>query len=359
MGCVIPRIAVAGPRADDRVMWFDRFDRGTWLWGSIVIGFVLLVGLVFFGGQTSRILSTVGGSIPAQPVEIVGSGVGSDTSGSGTGAGSGTSGSGTAGQGAPVEVVLDAARSELLVIKTGTISLKVEDVAAALTATASRIAALGGYVAGSEQTGKGDDVTASVTYRIPSERWDDALAAVRSIGLEVVDEKTSTEDVTGKVVDLGARIANLEATERALQAIIGRATKISDVLAVQAELTKVRGDIERATAEKHHLSEQAALSTLTVGFGLPPKPAVVVSQQRFDPQTQVDRATATLVDILQSLAVAGIWFAIVWLPILLALGFVTVIATFVYRRGPWRGDGPKGGPQPPAPPIDAPASLAG
>ena len=336
----------------------SRFDRGTLLWGSIVVGFVILVGLLFLGGQTSKILSTVGASIPAAPVGNDGSGTGgSDTTGSDT-TGSGTNGSGDQG-GETVAIVLDASRTDLLVIKTGTMSIQVRDVPAALTTAAARLGGMGGFVAGSEQTGAGDDVRASVTYRIPAARWEEALGAVRSIGIDVVDEKTSTEDVTGKVVDLGARIANLQATERALQAIMARATKIADVLAVQAELTKVRGDIEQAAAEKQHLSEQAALSTLTVDFGLKPKPAVVVSQKKFDPQTQVDRATARLVEILQALATAGIWFGIVWLPILLALGLMSLIAILVYRRLRPAQAPPRTGAPPPAPPIDAPPSLAG
>lgn len=247
----------------------------------------------------------------------------------------GTDGTGT--------VVLDAARPELLVIKTGTLDLQVEAVDKAVSAAAGAIEALGGYVSGSEQAGDGENVTATITYRIPADRWEDALAALRALALKVVAEKTGTQEVTGQVVDLRARIANLQATERALQSIMTQATKISDVLAVQAELTKVRGEIEAATAQKQHLEEQAAFSTLTAQFSLRPEPAVIASQKKFDPKTEVDRASASLVEVLQGLATAGIWFGIVWLPILLVLGLVTlVVGVVVRRRLPRRG--PDAGP---------------
>ncbi|MES2210209.1 MAG: DUF4349 domain-containing protein [Chloroflexota bacterium] len=241
-------------------------------------------------------------------------------------------GTDTSGDTGTRERVFDAARPDLLIIKTGTMDLQVKDVGVASGAAASAIGALGGYISGSQQFGDGDGVTAAVTYRIPSDRWDEALAAMRSLAIKIVKESTQTEDVTGQVVDLSARITNLKATERALQAIMTQATKISDVLAVQAELTKVRGDIEQATGEKQHLQEQASYSTLTVTFGLQPTAAVVISQQKFDPKDQVDRATASLVDILQGLATAGIWFAIVWLPILVVLGLFAVIAFAILRR---------------------------
>src|SRR5207244_4226025 len=94
-----------------------------------------------------------------------------------------------------------------------------------------------------------DAATASITFRIPATRWDEALAALRGMAVKVVDEHSTTEDVTTQVVDLAARIANLQATEHALQGIMDRARAIKDVLAVQEQLTEVRGEIEQMTAE--------------------------------------------------------------------------------------------------------------
>src|SRR5262245_34566446 len=147
-------------------------------------------------------------------------------SGSNAGGGPGTSG-------APV---LDAARRDLLVIKTGTMSIEVEDVDRAVGGVTSEITALGGYVSGSSQAGAGQDVSASVTYRVPADRWDEALVAVRTLAATVVAEQTQSEDVQAQVVDLGARVKNLEATERAVQAVMDRATTIDDILNVQQEL---------------------------------------------------------------------------------------------------------------------------
>jgi Domain of unknown function (DUF4349) len=257
--------------------------------------------------------------------------------------------------------VLDAARPELLIIKTGTLELQVEAVDAAVTAAAAKITALGGYVSGSEQVGAGEKVTATITYRIPAEAWDDAINGLKGLAIKVVLEQTGTEDVTGQVVDLRARITNLQATEKALQAIMAQATKISDVLDVQAELTKVRGEIEQATAEKQHLEAQAAYSTLSVRFGLEPEPAVLASQKKFDPGNEIDQASARLVEILQGLATAGIWFGVVWLPILLVLGIVgLVVVVVVRRRIPGRAEDGWGGPgTPPELPSEPAGSAAG
>ena len=290
---------------------------------TVLVAVGLLVVGCAGGSAAGPILSTVGSAVDGGrgPAASAGPASGPDDNGTGSSGGNGNE-----------QRLYDAARPDLLIIKTGTMDLQVKDVEVAANAAASAIKALGGYVSASQQTGDGDGLTASVTYRIPSDRWDAALTAMRALAIKIVNESTQTQDVTGQVVDLTARITNLKATEHALQGIMTKATKITDVLSVQAELTTVRGDIEQATAERQHLQEQASFSTLTVGLGLQPTAAVVISQQKFDPKDQVDRATASLVDILQGLATAGIWFAIVWLPILVFLGILAVIAWVILRR---------------------------
>ena len=221
--------------------------------------------------------------------------------------------------------------SDALIIKTGSLDLRVADLNAVLAQASARITGLGGYASASQRQGDAENASATVTYRIPADRWDEALAALRGLADKVLDESTQTADVTGQVVDLGARISNLQASEQALRAIMARATEIKDVLTVQTELTNVRGQIEQLAAEKKHLEEQAAFSTLAVSYVLKPDP-VVTAQQGFDPTNEIEHASGSLVEVLQALATAGIWLAIVWLPILVGVAIVAVICVAIGRR---------------------------
>lgn len=310
--------------------------------GALTLGTVaVLAAVVFMGSQVSGILSTVGSSVGApyqgeygdsgDEPEDAGQQPGDDGAGSG-----GDDGSGPYGGPGPVAadngVVLAVPRDELLVIKTGRMTIQVADVTAGLTAATDAMGGIGGYASGSKRAGTGEDLRATVTFRIPSAAWDAALNALRRTG-EVLDEETTTEDVTTKVVDLGARIRNLQVTEQALQSIMDKASVIKDVLTVQEQLTETRGQIEQLTGEKAHLEEQAAFSTMTVTFQLQPAPAVVVAQTTgFDASKEVDGATAKLIRAAQRVARAAIWFGIVWLPILLVLAIGVAIAFFIGRR---------------------------
>jgi hypothetical protein len=221
--------------------------------GIAVIAVLVIVfaSLLAGGGPTPRILSTVGSAVGAGDVQSgAGSGSGStDTTGSGgdpanpSGDTSGEAQVANAAVGPPA----------LPIVRTGTLDLEVGSLASSVAAAGSVVSVAGGYVSGSDEAAAGDKATASVSYRIPASAWDATLDGIRRVATTVRHQQVTSEEVSGQVVDLGARILNLRATEAALQAIMARASKISDVLDVQKQVTDTRGEIERLVADKTHL----------------------------------------------------------------------------------------------------------
>jgi hypothetical protein len=166
----------------------------------------------------------------------------------------------------------------------------------------------------------------------------------------VVTEHTEAVEVTGQVVDLEANIANLKASETALQGIAEKATKISDVLEVEAQLTSTRGQIQTLEAQLKDLNDRSSYAAMTVDYNVPVV-AVQVASKGWDPAMVVDEAAATMVSVLQSLGTAGIWFLIVWLPIILVVGALTIAIVWIARRLGSRRDTPVS--PPPAPIAEA------
>ena len=242
-----------------------------------------------------------------------------------------------------------AAVDDAKIIRTGTMSIEVSDVGAALRTARDAIVGLGGYVGASTTSNDGDRPSAQITYRIPAAKWEsalDLLSGLNGLTTKVVTEHTEAVEVTSQVIDLQARIANLRASETAFQGIAAKATKISDVLEVQGQLTQTRGEIETLTAQLKDLNDRAGYASLTVQFNVPIL-AVEVAQKGWDPASVIDEASASMVSVLQGLATAGIWFVIVWLPILLIVGLVVVIAVAIARRLGYGRRTPGG--MPPAP----------
>lgn len=223
-----------------------------------------------------------------------------------------------------------AYRDGAKIIRTGSLQLEVADVNAAISAGRSAIQGMGGYIGASQQYNDGESVVATISYRVPADRWEDALDALRALGTEV-GEQTDTADVTGQIVDLDARIRNLRASESALVKHLSDAAKVADVLEIESRLSEVRGQIEQLSAQKANLDDQVAFATLTVTYGVEVQ-AVRQAADRWDPKAEIDQAGASLVGFLQVLASAAIWFAIVGLPILLMLTLIVAIGLFVARR---------------------------
>jgi len=288
---------------------------------------LLIVALVVFvgcSGSASQQLSTVGNAIPGGADELAGGGLPAASA-----APAAPDEPGTPDQ---VGNLVDDAK----IVRTGSMELEVVDVPAALLTARDGIRAMGGYIGASETQTVDDRPVAKNTYRVPVDRWEDALDLMRGIAgdaKKVLNERTQAVEVTGAVVDLEARVRNLRASEIALQEISSRAARVTDVLEVQAQLTSVRGQIEQLTAQLTQLNDQASYATLDVTFSMPVV-AVQVATERWEPAVVVDEATASLVDILQALTTAGIWFAIVWLPLLAVFGiFVFVVITILRRLG--------------------------
>ena len=191
--------------------------------------------------------------------------------------------------------------------------------------------ATGGYVGASQESNDGDRSVATITYRIPATRWEDAIADLRGLATKVVAEQTQATEVGGQLVDLDARIRNLRASEASLQEIATGAGKISDLLEVEAQLTAVRGQIEQLEGQRAQLQDQVAYGTLVTTFGLE---VVQVQEQAqgWDPKQDVDGAFATLIGAGQAIVTGLIWFTIVWLPVIAVLVLVAFAGRWVFRR---------------------------
>lgn len=109
-------------------------------------------------------------------------------------------------------------------------------------------------------TGSGRTLTA--TLRVPADQLDATLTEVKTLG-RVESESQSGQDVTSQYVDLQARLSNARNTEQRLTDLLrNRTGKLSDVLEVEQELDRVRGEIEQMEAERKTMSNQVSYATL-------------------------------------------------------------------------------------------------
>jgi len=201
------------------------------------------------------------------------------------------------------------------VIRTGTFSLEVEDVDVSLTKLTGVVKSQGGYVSGSYRYTDTSTPYLTVTFRVPAASFDAAVLALRAEGT-VLSEQISTYEVTMQLVDLEARLRNMRASEAALLELMSRATTVSDVLAVQTQLTAVRSDIESYDAQRVALADQVAMTTIAVTIS-PIGSSIGNATSGFDLGKEVSRAVANLIAVGRTVIVAAINLVVVVLPIAL------------------------------------------
>jgi len=156
---------------------------------------------------------------------------------------------------------------EPMIARTVSLALVVKDFDAARKSLDAILVHHNGYAANltvNTEQGAARSLTASL--RIPAPQLAAAINELKSLG-RVETESQNGEEVTQQHADLIARLKNSRETEQRLQAILLQRTgKISDVLEVEQEIARVRGEIEQMEAEQKNLEHRVDFATIDLKF---------------------------------------------------------------------------------------------
>lgn len=234
--------------------------------------------------------------------------------------------------GAPAHDVAESADRKL--IRTGELRVSVDAFEPLAQALNTRLGELGGFVADSDLNHHAGRVGyATLVVRVPADRFDDLLAWAES-EVEVQSLRVDTADVTEQWVDVHARIANNKRTEERLLRLLEMDTaKLEDVLAVERELTRVRGEIESAEGRMRVLRDQVGLATLTLQVHVrdPFQPAVA---QAYHARlgSAFTGSISALVDVVAGFGIVAV-ASLPWLTVLALFLVATFrVGRFAFRR---------------------------
>jgi hypothetical protein len=148
------------------------------------------------------------------------------------------------------------------IVKTGYMTLEVEDIAETIDEVAEMADELNGYVVSSYKNEYERGVSGRIIIRVPSEKFEEAFERLRQLAVAVPYETTTAKDVTEEYVDLEARLGNLLATETQYLSLLEKAENVEDMLRVQKELSNVRGEIEQIEGRMKYLEQTSETSLI-------------------------------------------------------------------------------------------------
>jgi len=159
---------------------------------------------------------------------------------------------------------LPSIEEERMIVRTGDMSLVVDDVVDARDEIVLMTERFDGFVVSSRISGEGEEKRGRISIRVPDDKFELALSELRKLAVRVKSESTNSQDVTEQYVDLQARLKNAEATENQYLALLEKAEEVEDILRIYDSLSRVRYEIEHIKGQMQYLERTTSMSLISV-----------------------------------------------------------------------------------------------
>ena len=230
----------------------------------------------------------------------------------------------------PAQQAPDLGVDQRSIIYRGGITVRVKDSVNAAAGQATGIATTAGGFIGADNrtTGEGGADTATLTLRVPADKFSAVVDQLSRLGKEEHRE-ISTEDVTEQTVDLDARIQVQQARVDSGRRLLAQAKTLNDLVMLEKEVATRESDLASLQAKKRNLADLTALSTITVTFLGPEAPAPKPAKE--NPGGFLGGLTAGWHALLASLKIVLTVLGAL-LPWAIVIGLPVWLAFYLYRR---------------------------
>jgi len=168
------------------------------------------------------------------------------------------------------------------------------------------------------------------------------MAYLRHVGIQVIRETASGQDVSAEYADLASRLKNLEATADRVRSFLSEAKTVEESLKINETLSDLEGQIEQVKGQMKYYEGRAAFSTITVSLTpqhptptptFTPTPTVTPTPTAgWNPGKTFQRAGKVSVSMIQSTFDVIIWIILIFGPFILVAGAVFGLVRFFWRR---------------------------
>ncbi|REG92230.1 DUF4349 domain-containing protein [Flavobacterium aquicola] len=155
---------------------------------------------------------------------------------------------------------------EKKIIRTGNLRFETDNLETTYEQIKSAVKKGKAFIQNDSQGKEYASVYRRITVRIPSENFDSFIKDI-SNGVDYFDNKEiNSQDVTEEYIDIDARLKAKKKLENRYLELLAKANKMSEMLAIEAQLSAIREEIEAKEGQLRYMQSQVSLSTVTIEF---------------------------------------------------------------------------------------------
>ncbi|MCC7571765.1 MAG: DUF4349 domain-containing protein [Candidatus Methanofastidiosum sp.] len=209
------------------------------------------------------------------------------------------------------------------VVKNGNANIEVDNFDSSISKIKELASSFGGYVTNSNMwTSDTDTKRGNITVRLPERRFEEFGDSLNQIG-KIKSKETSAYDVTEEYIDLQARLKNLKNQEKRYTELLDMAKDVQDVLAIEIQLGRIRGEIESYEGRIKYLENTTTFGTFYINVYEPEKIA-----HELGIKNALDRAIDAFIVSVAGIIILGGFF----IPIVILLGLIYFIVKYYKKR---------------------------
>ena len=164
---------------------------------------------------------------------------------------------------------------------------------------------------------------ANIRLRVLSENLDSVLIEFKKLSSKVISENIYTNDVSEEFIDIEARLKIMKSTENRFNDLLSKSEKIEEIIQVEKELMRIRGDIESLEGRLNYLTKTTDTSEINLNLN----EQIPITGESWKINEEFKEAFKNLLGFAKSLTNFAI-NVIVFIPVILVAG----ILVFLLRK---------------------------
>ncbi len=151
------------------------------------------------------------------------------------------------------------------IIKNAKCKIKVDRIKPIRTQVEALVLKNEGYITKENYINNQYNKESEFTVRIPNQKFQQIIDSICELGVQIDYRNIYTNDVTQEFVDIEMRLKTKEEVRQRYEEILrAKAKNVKDLLLTEEKLSKIQSEIEIMKGRIQYLSNQTAMSTITV-----------------------------------------------------------------------------------------------